>query len=254
MKNLHISCSLIFLSVLTLNTAVAAPPKQDPNALYNAELEARISKLERVMGGSVLVDMQLRMEQLQTEVQQLRGELEQLSHEISEIKNHQRDLYQDIDRRLLALERGGVSSNTNGGETSQDNDALPSEAEQADYQKGINLLQEFAYGQAAEAFADYLEKYPQGRYAPIARYWLADSYYSDRKYEQAISQYQTLLKDYPQSSKAAQAWLKIGYSQAELKQWQAARESMQTVVEKFPNTTEASLAERYLIRLKQQGN
>ncbi|MDH5360792.1 MAG: tol-pal system protein YbgF [Gammaproteobacteria bacterium] len=221
-------------------------------------LESRIERLERVLSGKALVDMQLRMEQLQQEVQQLRGELEQQNHQIKEIKDHQRDLYADIDRRLLALERGGAGNGTAAGNNSaadtEEAAQPPSQGEQQAYQQGIDLLQEFKYAQAARSFAAYLKAYPQGRYAPIARYWLADSYYSDRKYKEAIGQYQRLLKDYPDNSKAVQARLKIGYSQAELKQWKGARDSMETVIKLHPNSTEASLAQRYLQRLKQQGH
>ncbi|MDH5183350.1 MAG: tol-pal system protein YbgF [Gammaproteobacteria bacterium] len=246
---------LILIPLLLSAPLLWAAEKNTP--AQPADLESRVQRLERVLGGKALVDMQLRLEQLQQEVQQLRGDLEQQNYQIKEIKGHQRDLYADIDRRLLALERGGAGNGggANGGEqTTEPQGQVPSQEEQAAYQKGIDLLQEFKYGQAAQSFAAYLKAFPKGRYAPIALYWLADAYYSDRKYKQAISQYQRLLKDYPDNSKAVQARLKIGYSQAELKQWKAARQSMEAVIKLHPKSTEASLAQRYLQRLKQQGH
>ena len=244
---------LILLALLLTTSLVSAAEKNSP--VQPVDLESRVQRLERMLGGKALVDMQLRMDQLQQEVQQLRGDLEQQNYQIQEIKDHQRDLYADIDRRLLALERGGVRSGNGSSTPAQEAQGqLPSQAEQGAYQKGIDLLQEFKYSQAAKSFATYLQAYPKGRYAPIARYWLADAYYSDRKYTPAISHYQQLLKDYPDNSKAIQARLKIGYSQAELKQWKVARQSMELVIKLHPNSTEASLAKRYLKRLKQQGH
>ena len=246
----------LVLLFLLLNTSVVWAVEKNKPVTQASELEKRVQRLERVLGGKALVDMQLRMEQLQQEVQQLRGDIEQQNYLLEEIKAHQRDLYSDIDRRLLALERGGARNGT--GTSGANSDTVepaqvPSQEEQGVYQQGIELLQEFKYAQAAESFASYLKAYPQGRYAPIARYWLADSYYSDRKYKPAISHYQQLLKDYPDNNKAVQARLKIGYSQAELKQWKAARKSMEAVIKLHPRSTEASLAQRYLKRLKQQG-
>lgn len=220
-------------------------------------MEERLTRLERLVNSQALVDMQLRLDQMQQEVQSLRGQVEDLGHQLEEVKAHQRDLYQDIDRRLLVLERGGTGSGTGSENTAVSSDnggALPSMDEQKDYQAGINLLKEFRYSQAAQAFDAYLKKYPKGRYAPIARYWLADSYYSDRQYKQAIEHYSLLLKETPNSPKAAQALLKIGYSQAELKHWKQARSSMEAVIKRYPKTTEADLAKRYLVRLKQQGH
>ena len=241
---------LLFLSLVAPVLWAAQPQPSSPT------VDERLTRLERMLSSQALVDMQLRLEQMQQEVQSLRGEVEQLGHQLEEVKSHQRDLYQDIDRRLLSLERGGGAATGASAEAdaSEAGEALPSMDEQKDYQKGINLLKEFRYAQAAKAFDDYLKKYPQGRYAPIARYWLADSYYSDRQYKDAVHHYSLLLKEYPNSPKAAQALLKIGYSQAELKQWAEARKSMEAVIKAYPKTTEADLAGRYLQRLKQQGH
>lgn len=246
---------LILISLMLSTSLVWAAEKIKP--VQPSALEKRVQRLERMLGGKALVDMQLRLEQLQQEVQELRGEIEQESFQIREIKSHQRDLYSDIDRRLLALERGGGGNGTANGGSADSGDTQsqsPSQEEQGSYQKGIDLLQEFKYAQAAQSFATYLKAYPRGLYAPIARYWLADSYYSARKYKPAIDHYQQLLQNYPEHRKSVQARLKIGYSQAELKQWKEARASMEAVIKQHPKSTEASLAQRYLQRLKQQGH
>lgn len=244
------------IAILVLSLVSPLLWAAQPQDASGGTIEERLSRLERVMNSQALVDMQLRLNQMQQDIQSLRGQMEDLNHQLDEVKSHQRDLYQDVDRRLLNLERGGSTASGGDDSASAGDTAgeLPSMDEQKAYQQGINLLKEFRYAQAAKAFDDYLKKFPKGRYAPIARYWLADSYYSDRQYEQAIKHYKLLLKESPNSPKAAQALLKIGYSQAELKHWKAARASMEAVIKQYPKSTEAGLAQRYLDRLKQQGH
>ena len=169
---------------------------------------------------------------------------------MEELKKRQRDLYLDIDRRLLQLERrsgGGGSaiapapmqappmsqmstpSTTATVATSepeqiddgQDTTAVASganaEQEQVAYQKAFDLLRALRYDQATKAFRQFLVDYPNGRYAHIAQYWLAEASYHTREYQTAIQDYQALIDKYPKSPKRAQALLKIGYSHFELK-------------------------------------
>jgi tol-pal system protein YbgF len=69
-----------------------------------SSLEARVTKLERVMNGQALADLLTRIQRLQEDVQKLRGDLELQGNDINGIKQRQRDLYLDLDRRLQQLE------------------------------------------------------------------------------------------------------------------------------------------------------
>ena len=130
--------------------------------------------------------------------------------------------------------------------------AAASETEQQAYQQAFNLLRELKYDKASKAFREFLGKYPDGRYAHIAQYWLAETNYAQRRFKQAIADYQTLIDKYPASPKLAEALLKIGYSQYELKNYAAARESLERLIASYPGTTEAGQARNLLqkIRLK----
>ena len=72
--------------------------------------EQRIQRLERQVDSKGLVDMLIKLEELQKEVQILRGEIELQTHTLDNIKKQQRNLYVDIDRRILKLERTGSSA------------------------------------------------------------------------------------------------------------------------------------------------
>jgi tol-pal system protein YbgF len=246
---------------------------EDTSKLSDRE---RIQRLERMMESQGLVDLLMRVESLQQEVQQLRGDSEVQGHTLNDIKKRQRDLYIDIDRRLLQLERqnNGTSTYTApatptrpGPEVATPNNrpaptpapqpaqtvtTYDEAAERQAYQHAFNLLRELRYAQAVQAFRDFISKYPDGRYAHIAQYWLGEAGYAQGNFKTAIEDYQTLLSKYKNSPKRAQAMLKIGYSYHKLNNDKQASASFNNVIKMFPGTTEAGQAQKMLkeIRLK----
>ncbi len=225
--------------------------------------EQRIQRLERLLDSGVLVEMQQRLETLQMENQQLRGELESQAHELNGLKQRQRELYLDADRRLSRVEReGGGTAPAEVPLAAPENApvaaavapaAAPDEAqlaaERAAYEKAFNLLRELRYEQAITAFRAFLKEYPNGRYAHIAQYWLGEASYTRRDFKQAISDYRALIKGHPSSPKLAEAMLKIGYCHRELGDDTAARAQLEQLVERYPNSTEAGQARSLLKRL-----
>lgn len=251
-------CYLIPLLVLGAAPLHAAEP---------ADMKSRVERLERLLESQSLVEMLTRIDSQQREMAQLRGEVETLRHEIEGLKQRQRDLYLDTDRRLLRLEREGVQAD--GPETSRpvetdvketsagaeaaapvaDNVAQLAAERQA-YEKAFDILRELQYEQAIEAFEAFLKQYPQGRYAHIAQYWLGEANYARRDFEKAIAAYRALVDNHPKSPKRAEALLKIGYSYHELGQDEKARPVLEQLIEAHPGTTEAGQANGLL---KQMG-
>lgn len=243
--------------------------------------EERLARLERILDSQGLSDMLMRMDSLQAEIQKLRGDLELQSHQLEEIKQRQRDLYVDIDRRLLRLERNepATSSPASGLSTTASvaaasstpppaaaSTVTPSAAnspaaqpgatttdsagEQQAYQKAFDTLRQLRYDQAVTAFKGFIAKYPKGRYAHIAQYWIGEADYAQRKFKQAIVDYQKLIDDYPTSPKLAEAMLKIGYSQYELKNSKAAETILNQLLKSYPGTTEAGQAQNLLQKIR----
>lgn len=233
---------------------------------YSADLEERVQRLEKLMDSQGLVDMFLQMQNLQEEVRQLRGQVEQQTYAIDNLKQRQRDLYLDIDRRMRKLEGSGAapavsapSSTSSSGPAPAANTGVTqptvtsSADEDAAYRAAFNLLKEGRYQAAIERFTAFLKKYPQSGYADNAQYWLGEANYVTRKYAEAIKEFDKVVKNYPQSSKRADALLKIGYCQYELKEYANARASLEQVVKDFPKTTAARLADNRLQRMKLEG-
>src|SRR5690606_29755676 len=90
----------VLAAALGAGAAFAAEPEP---------LDQRVERLERLMSSRGLVDMQLRLESLQREMQTLRGQIEESNHLLEEMGQRQRDLYLDLDRRLLQVERSAAS-------------------------------------------------------------------------------------------------------------------------------------------------
>ena len=236
-------------------------------------VEQRLTRLEKVLNSQGLVDLMLKVESLQTELQRLQGQNEEQLHALQELKQRQRDLYVDIDRRLLQLERNapagaaaaGVASATSGtgpagapATSAATSGAIttaptPLEGEQQAYQDAFNLLRELRYDKATVAFRDFLKNYPDGRYAHIAQYWLAEASYAQGDFKQAVQEYRKLINNYPQSPKLPEAMLKIGYSEYELKNTKAAQASLEQLIKTYPGTTEAGQAQNLLKKIRLQG-
>lgn len=248
-------------------------------------LEERVNRLERLMDNQALVDMLMRLDSLQNESQELRGAVETLNHELQGMKQRQRDLYLDIDRRLRDMEvavnelkRAGpaVSSESSNAATSANARltapapaAVPGAAaagtgkaaappadpaaEREAYQQAFDLLKQGQYDQAITAFQAFLKKYPQGDYTDNAQYWLGEANYVTRRFEVAKQEFLRVLDQHPDSSKVSDAMLKLGYTYYELGNWDKARATLEDVKERFPNATVGRLAENRLQKMRLEG-
>lgn len=246
-----------------------------------SSLEARVAKLERVLDGQALADLMTRIQRLQEDVQKLRGDLEVQGNDINGIKQRQRDLYLDIDRRLQQLETAaaaapaaspppvaalpapGVAPGPGGtAPVSAMSPALPApmpappnpEQEQADYQKAFDLLKNGRYDDAIAAFHDMLGNYPGGRLADNAQYWIGEAHFAARRFREAADEFGKVINNYPQSSKVPDAMLKLGFSYYELADWTKARDTLEQLKGRYPQSTAAQLADRRLQKMRAEGH
>lgn len=221
--------------------------------------EQRIQKLERLLDSKGLVEILIKLEELQKEVQILRGEVEMSNHTLGSIKKRQRDLYVDIDRRLLKLERSGAGANrmpvipttpstknAKAGKKSKHDIAQ----EQKAYQQAFDLLRDLRYNKSVVSFRKFLKAYPDGRYAHIAQYWIGEANYAQRNFKSAIKDYQALIKRYPSSPKLAEAMLKISYSYYELNNLKQADLNLQRLIKTYPKSTEAGQGRNLLTKVR----
>jgi tol-pal system protein YbgF len=262
---------ICFVSFLLFNSAFAEEAAENKVPVYEPitqDIGGRLDRVEKILNNKALLDMLEVLESLKTEVSTLRGEIEVQTHTIDQLKQKQRDLYTDIDKRLQRLESNATSTTTRTEQTDSANlettktDAVvadtdkPAEKEPADpakaeavYQRAFKLLKESQYDQAHTAFKAFLKDYPDSSFSDNAQYWIGEANYVMQKYELAINEYQALLNTYPESQKVSHALLKIGYSYAELGNASDAKKTLNDVKSKYPGTTAARLADERLRKI-----
>ena len=94
-----------WLALVLASLWLAIPPALAQTVSGTAE--ERLQRLERLLDSQALLKMLESLEALKTEVRDLRGEIELQSHEVGQLKQRQRELYLDVDRRLQHIEVGG---------------------------------------------------------------------------------------------------------------------------------------------------
>jgi len=255
---------------LLLMLSLAVTPLQAAESVDVAGLDNRVKVLERKV--KAISDLVLRMDRLQREVQQLRGELEEQAHAMEGMKQRQRELYLDVDRRLGQVTSQDVSQTpapaaptvlpSVAGETKPGAPAKPatgpgaiskpipalavSPQEEKAYQQAFELLSQRRYKEAQQRFREFLKKYPDGFYVDNAQYWLAEASYVTRDFDTALTEFSTVLKQYPDSPKVPGAMLKIGYIQYEKQRLGEARQTLETLIERFPGSSAARLATSFI--------
>lgn len=253
--------------------AVRAQPQSAAQAEQpRLTLDQRLEKLERQVDNQALLEMLQRVETLTQEVQQLRGTVEEQAHTIEGLKQRQRDLYLDVDRRLSSVERGGQTPSSMtapgvqpdaaaqpGSEATTPPGPAKSQAssnplrEQEEYQKAFNVLKEGRYEQAITDFSAFLKTYPSSALTDNAQYWLGEAYYVTRRFDEAAREFDKVAGN-QESRKRADAMLKLGYTHYELQKWPEARKVLEQVVARYPGNTVARLAEKRLQDLRAAGH
>jgi len=242
-----------------------------------AALSQRVERLERIIQGQGLVSLLGRVDQQQNAIQKLHGENESLRHELELMKEQQRELYLDLDKRLLgqvaaSQQAPAVVPQTNQVELSSStvNDAELESVDQsintqqpegapvavengeAAYQSALQILRSGQYEQAVAALVAFPAQYPQSSYLPNAYYWQGEANYVLRHFEAAIMAFQTVIDKFPASTKVPDSMLKQGFSQYELGNVDSAQLILNNVMQQYSNTSAAKLAKVRLDRIKQE--
>jgi len=246
-------------------------------------IEQRLGRLENILSSQVLMEQSQRVEQIQLELTSLRELLENQENQLSLIKQRQRNLYQDIDRRLNNLEitggttsvpeaggssiaaptaslagsaiapPGGATVST-GSSTSQVAPVVSGDKNgKSAYTQAFNTLKEGRYKQAIISFKEFQKNYPESAFGANAQYWLGETYSVSRDYKAALTEFKRVVSDYPDSNKVEGALLKIGYTYYEMQDWDSAKTALELVVTKFPGTTVSRKAKERLQRMKREG-
>ncbi|MBI2383512.1 MAG: tol-pal system protein YbgF [Gammaproteobacteria bacterium] len=251
---------LIAAALLLGGCADFGAPVNDAAAPVSAEearlqaIESRLADIGRRVENLNLAALSQDTTRLEAEVRGLRGEVERLTFLVESGDKRGKDLYVDLDKRIQLLENERRAA-----KLTMDNAianappapaAAPSQEEESTYLQVFDLLKSGRYDDAIIGFRGMLERWPSGRYADNAWYWLGESYYVKKDFAAAQSSFHTLLENFANSPKRPDAMLKLGMTQYELKQVDQARQTLQKLIDEFPKSNAAALARSRLEQLK----
>ena len=257
----------------------STPAADDPVQLKLNDIDARVTRIERIISNQSLVELAQHLDQVQADVRQLRGRVEELEYNTESMRKQQRDLYSDLDKRLAAIGggsagagaagalNGGSGSAGAGGSSSQsgagaagsagppsaaagaaggsgasDSGGAGSSEEQRVYGQSFDALKAGSYSIAITGFKDFLTSYPASPLAENAQYWLGEAYYVTHDLDSASGAFKSVLSKWPDSRKAPDALLKLGYTQIAQNRTSEGRATLSQVVQKYPGTDAAKLA------------
>lgn len=218
-------------------------------------MEQRLATLERIV--EARSEAQLRMQQqlqsLLDEVSELRGVTETHSYKLEEILQRQRDLYQEIDKRVSAIQSTPVTpvntaqADTGSALTAYSDNVSENEA----YDRAVNMvLKDRRYDAAIPEFENFIRTYPNSTYAANAHYWLGQLLFNNNELAKAKTQFERVVSNYPDSNKVADALLKLGQVAERENNKDGALRYYRQLVDKHSTATSAKLAQDRINALK----
>ena len=199
------------------------------------------------------VNIQRQLDDLQAQVNELRGVTELHTHQLSQVLERQRELYQELDRRVSEALKPTVQAPpvivVDAPEVSKtySNNLTENEA----YDKALNLvLKDKRYEEAIPVFRSFNQTYPQSTYAPNAHYWLGQLLFNKGNLNEAEQEFAIIVQQFKESSKRPDAMLKLAMVAQQQKGKNKAVKLYRQLLTEYPNSTSAQLAKPRLESLQ----
>lgn len=111
--------------------------------------------------------------------------------------------------------------------------------EQNAYNAALKVVRSGRTNEGIRLFREFLQRYPNGRYAANADYWIGECLYQQGKYQDALSQFNTVNSSFPSHHKNADALLKAGLTLNKMGDNNGANEKFRAILASFPNSEAA---------------
>ncbi len=279
-KSLITALSLVAVAVLA-DPAPVADLSRSSNKSYAAQsssrsgsVEERLSALERVVEAraSAQLQMQQQLQTLLDEVSELSGKTEMHSYKLEEILQQQRDIYQEIDRRMggqggatprvqsttpaavqpqADIPAGNPAAVVAADQVAATEVAAPSVAnnmtEAQAYEQAINyVIKDNNYAAAIPAFEAFIQDYPNSDYTSNSHYWLGQLYYQKNELAKAKTHFERVVTQFPNTTRVPDALLKLGMVAEKQNESAAAKRYYNQLVKSFPKSKPAATARKKL--------
>lgn len=204
-------------------------------------------------------DIQASLDVVRTDMQALSGKVDDSGVALKKSTDELARYREDADRRIVALEDRIVKLQAAVDELNkriQDGGGKPGTAAvdvaKADllYQKGLEAFKAGDMPAARTQLTAFIDQQPQHELISNARYWIGETFYSEKNYEQAILEFQEVIKQFPKKEKAPSAMLKQALAFKALKDVKSSRYVLGRLVQEYPKSDEAKKARVLLKELK----
>lgn len=247
----------VFAAVSQLAIAADAAPVVDisragASTASGQSIQDQIANLERRLSvqNKNQIKVQSQLDELQTEVDELRGVTELHTHQLTQILERQRELYQELDRRVnqaLSSSNKSVPATIQAPVDQINTTPTVSLSENEAYDKAVNLvLKEKKYDEAIPEFRRFIQQYPQSNYIANANYWLGQLLFNKGNLAEAKQAFNVVVANYPDSSKRSDAMLKLATVEQKQNNVSQARTLFQQLISEYPDSSAARLAQSRL--------
>lgn len=222
----------------------------------NSSLSDQLVSLERKLDARnrAQVNVQQQLDELQNEVNELRGITELHTYQLSQVLDRQRELYQELDRRVSeALKPANQTPTTAAVPTTSSDQINYSNnlTENEAYDRAVNMvLKDKRYEQAIPEFEAFNKRYPNSSYAANAHYWLGQLLFNKGELGKARQEFDMVMNNYPDSSKRSDAMLKLAMVEQKENNPSKAIAVYKKLITEYPNSSAAKLAQPRLKSLK----
>lgn len=212
----------------------------------------RVTQLEQMLltRGKAQINIQQQIDDLQQEMNELRGVTETHGYKLEQILNRQRELYQEIDKRLSNA--SVASPQVNAPELATETTTSVSEptinysnnlSENEAYERAVNMvLKDKRYDAAIPEFRAFNAKYPNSTYAANSHYWLGQLLFFKNDFVESEKEFLVVVEQYQDTPKRPDAMLKLGMVAQKLSQNDKAKKIYDQLIAEYPESSAAKLA------------
>jgi tol-pal system protein YbgF len=218
-------------------------------------LGQRLRKLEQQVNNMANSDSTSRVESLQGQVQTLRGQVEELAHQLQQLQEEQKNLYADIDKRLLQLDENAAKAAAApmvaphaGGAAGPHVDERKSTGARPSTKLTIkSAAAKTAAGSTAVSIKEALSPKSAADQPNVAEeqqiYQTAYNLIKAKKYSEAVSALQNMLKKYPSGPFASNAHYWLGELYGLMEKNELALTEFNVVIKNYPDSPRVSDAQ-----------
>ena len=126
-------------------------------------------------------------------------------------------------------------------------------SEEETYEAAFDLLKQSLYADAAVAFTQFIQRFPNSELTDDAWYWMGEARFVTREFSRSLGAFQNVINNFMDSPRIPASYLKVGYIQYEYGAYSKARETLNFVVSSFPNHRVVVNAKARLDKMAREG-